>query len=376
MLTRPYGSTGKHVSAIGFGAMRFPDQNNVEACASLVKTAYDAGINYFDTAIGYGKSEELCGVAFAEMQKTRAQRPFYVATKTFAASETDVRRELETSLTRMKLPYVDFYHVWCVLSPDAWKERKAGGVLKAFEKMKAEGLVKHICVSSHMSGSDIGSVLEEYPFDGVLLGYSAMNFAFREAALEAAAKLNRGVVVMNPLGGGVIPQFPDRFAFVKTRPDETVVEGALRFLINDPRITVSLVGFSTVEQIREACRAVDGFQPIPPAKLAEIRASVKQAFNELCTGCQYCDDCPQGIPVPKFMDAYNQYMLQGKAQELVNRLKWHWGIQAETDYLQKCTECGQCEAACTQHLPIIQRLKEIRAELEKAVAAAKAPKPA
>ncbi len=366
MLYRPYGTTGKAVSAIGFGGMRFPDQHDVEACAALVHAAYDAGITYFDTASGYGKSEELFGAAFVEMQKTRATRPFYVATKTFAADEDSVRRELETSLTRMGLDSVDFYHVWCLLSWDAWETRKRDGVLGAFEKMKAEGLVKHICVSSHMAGDDIGRLLQEYPFDGALLGYSAMNFAYREAALAAAASMNRGIVAMNPLGGGLIPQFPDRFAFVKSQPDETVVEGALRFLLNDPRVTVSLVGFSSFAQITEAIRAVDGFQPIAAETVAEMRSAVKAAFNELCTGCQYCDDCPQDIPIPKLMDAYNQYMLTGDTQAILNRLNWHWGIKADSDLPGRCSECGQCEAACTQHLPIIQRLNEIAAELAKA----------
>ena len=59
MLYNTYGSTGVKVSAIGFGGMRFPDQDDTDACASLVKAAYDAGVNYFDTASGYGKSEEL-----------------------------------------------------------------------------------------------------------------------------------------------------------------------------------------------------------------------------------------------------------------------------------------------------------------------------
>ncbi len=364
MIYRPYGSTGKSVSAIGFGAMRFPDQNQVEACAALIKAAYDTGITYFDTAIGYGRSEELCGVAFQEMKKTRAARPFYVSTKTFAADEASVRRDVETSLTRMGLDHIDFYHVWCLLSPDAWQERKGRGVLRAFEKMKEEGLVSHICVSSHMNGDDIGRVLEEYPFDGVLLGYSAANFAFREAALAAAARLGRGVVAMNPLAGGVIPQHPERFSFVKTQPDESVVEGALRFLLNDPRLTVSLVGFSSVEQIQEAVRAVEGFRPISTEKVTAMRAAMKDAFNTLCTGCQYCDDCPADIPVPAFMDAYNQFLLTGQREQITNRLNWHWGIKADSARLKACTRCGKCERNCTQHLPILERFAEIQAQMD------------
>jgi uncharacterized protein len=375
MIYNMYGSTGIKVSAIGFGGMRFPDQDDVDACASLVKAAYDAGINYFDTAPGYGKSEDLFGVAIKKMSKTRKQKPFYIATKTSQSDPAEVRRECETSLKRMGLDYIDFYHVWCILTPDAYRERKVRGAIKEFEKLKSEGLIKHICVSSHMTGSEIAVMLNDYPFEGILLGYSASNFAYREAGIETAAKLNRGVVVMNPLAGGVIPQNPDRFSFVKTRSDETVVEGSLRFLLNDPRITVALVGLSNTQQLAETIRAVDGCKPIAPQAVKKIRGSIKEAFNELCTGCQYCDSCPQGIPVPKMMDAYNQYLLSGKSKDMLDRLYWHWGIGLEDEYLSKCTQCGQCEKACTQKLPICDRLKFIRDEAQKALVVEKQKKP-
>ncbi|MBD3241377.1 MAG: aldo/keto reductase [Chitinivibrionales bacterium] len=366
MIYKPYGQTGTEVSAIGFGGMRFRDQNDVDGCATLVKAAYDAGINYFDTAIGYGKSEELFGVAFKEMLPTRDERPFYVSTKTMQAEPGEIRRELETSLQRMGLDAVDFYHVWCVLSLDAFHERKAKGALDEFARLRDEGLVKHVCVSTHMTGDDIGTMLDEYPFEGILLGYSVMNFPYRERGVEAAADKGMGVVVMNPLGGGIIPGNPHRFEFVRTREDEDVVDGALRFLINDPRITVALVGLSDEKQLADAITAVDGFEPIPPATVQRIRDTLKDAYNELCTGCRYCDSCPEGVPVPKLMDAYNHWVLNEGEQHALNRLRWHWGIQPDDPVLDACIECGRCEELCTQKLPIIERLRALRGAAEKA----------
>jgi uncharacterized protein len=366
MIYRPYGSTGDHVSVIGFGGMRFADQNNVDACAQLVQKAYDSGITYFDTAPAYGKSEELFGVAFREMKKTRTQRPFYVATKTFRSEPAEIRKELEQSLQRMGLDYIDFYHVWCVMSLEVFQNRKAKGALAEFERLQNEGLIRHICISSHMNGEDVGTVLQDYPFAGVLLGYSAMNFSYREKALQEAAQVGAGVVVMNPLGGGLIPQHPDRFAFLKTNSDESVVQAGLRFLINDSRITVALVGLSDQQQLTEALSAVDGFAPIPPAQIEKIKTNLKQAFTELCTGCGYCDHCPEGIPVPRLMDAYNHKMLAGGDKALLDRLYWHWDISAKNEVLRKCTQCRLCEEACTQHLPVTDRIEEIRRIAESA----------
>ncbi|MBN2457317.1 MAG: aldo/keto reductase [Sedimentisphaerales bacterium] len=369
MIYRTYGSTDIKVSAIGFGGMRFEELDDVDTCAALVKAAYDKGVNYFDTAPGYNKSEESFGIAFKHMNKTRSHKPFYVSTKSSKSESTEIRRDIETSLKKMNLDYIDFYHCWCIITFDVYQTRKAKGVLDEFEKLKAEGLVRHICVSTHMTGTDIEKMLQDYPFEGVLLGYSAMNFAYREAALDAAERLNRTVVVMNPLGGGVIPQHPNRFGFLKTHQGETVVKGALRFLINDPRITVTLVGLSNQRQLHEAISAVEGFQPIRPETIQKIRSSLQKSFSELCTCCQYCDNCPQGIPIPKLMDAYNFHMLNSKPVDMINRLRFHWGIELQDDCLRKCTECGLCEETCTQKLPIRERLKFISKEVDKFLAA-------
>lgn len=366
MLYRSFGTTGIQVSALGMGGMRFEKIDDVDACAALVHAAHAAGITYFDTAIGYGRSEEVMGVAFKAMKKNRQARPFYVASKTFGATEDEVRRDCEASLKSLQLEAIDFYHVWCILEPENWQERRAKGVLRAFEKLKAEGLIRHICVSSHMRGAEVAAMLRDYPFVSVLLGYSPMNFAFREAALDEAHRRGCAVVVMNPLGGGLIPQHPKLFDFVRTRAEETVVEGALRFLLSDPRIAVTLVGLSNQKQLQEAVAAVDGFRPLTPEQVAHIRGAVRASFNELCTGCGYCDDCPQEIPVPKLMDAYNQYLLQGKREAIRGRLDWHWGLLPEGHGLDRCTECGACEKACTQRLPVLQRLREVRTEIERA----------
>ena len=371
MLYKPYGATGIDLSVIGFGGMRFRshDPKDWDAGAAVMKAAYDAGINYFDTAPGYGKSEAIFGVALQDMLKTRAERPFYVSSKTFGADEDAVRRDLEQSLERMGLDAIDFYHMWCLITPESYAQRKRA--LKAFEKVKEEGLVRHICVSTHMTGADIGDLLRDYPFDGVLLGYSIMNFAYREAGIQAAADLQRGVVCMNPLGGGLIPQHPERFAFVRTRDDLTLVESALQFLVNDPRITVSLVGFSTEAQVNEAIHAVDTFEPLAPQTIETVRNSLSDAFNAMCTGCRYCDDCPEGIPVPRLMEAYNHALLSGNPDDAVKRLKMHWGIKpSDTALLEQCLECGRCEAACTQKLPIVERLKAVKTAMQKAQTAA------
>ena len=136
---------------------------------------------------------------------------------------------------------------------------------------------------------------------------NALNYRFRQAGISAAYKNGMGITVMNPLGGGLIPNNPDIFRYLTEGTDLNVAQANKGLLLNN-----------------------------------------------LCTGCGYCKYCPQEIDIPKFMDAYNEKILGNSAED---RLKWHWGMPAAL--AAECVQCGQCETLCTQHLPIITRLAEI-----------------
>jgi predicted aldo/keto reductase-like oxidoreductase len=204
-------------------------------------------------------------------------------------------------------------------------------------------------------------LLMEGVFDGVLFGYSAYNFKTREKAFDAVRARHLGAVVMNPLGGGIIPQHPKLFEFLKQNPNEDTVHAALHFLWDHADLSTTLVGFGSEGHVKNALAAMDNYKPRTASELAEVKKSASLSFEGLCTGCAYCDECPQGIPIPKYMDAYNQKMLSSTQanKEIYDRLAWHWSIPAEGAV--KCVACGQCEAACTQHINIIERLKYIAA---------------
>ena len=79
----------------------------------------------------------------------------------------------------------------------------------------------------------------------------------------------------------------------------------------------------------------------------------------MCTGCGYCLPCPQGIPIPQYMDVHNLMQLKAGDAEIRGRLKYHWDLTPAQ--AAECVACGLCETRCTQHLPIIERLKRIAA---------------
>ncbi|MCL2382098.1 MAG: aldo/keto reductase [Treponema sp.] len=360
MLYREYGATGKKMSILGFGGMRFGAIDDHDACVKMMVTAAEGGINYFDTAPEYFgiKSETVFGKGLAELR--RRGLPYFCATKTFESAEDNIRRELDAQLKRLDVPAIDFYHIWCITSLENWRERKKGGVLSTFRKLKDEGLVKHVCISSHLLGDELNELLldSEGIFEGVLFGYSAYNYKTREAAFKAVKDKKLGAVIMNPLGGGVIPQNPERFAFLK-RGDEGIVPAALSFLWDHTDITVALVGFQTEAQVKETLDAVRAYKPRSGRELETLKAASPGSLEGICTGCAYCNDCPAGIPIPEFMDVYNQKLLdkEASASTIKNRVQWHWWIDGKK--AKDCTACGQCEKACTQHINIIDRLREL-----------------
>jgi uncharacterized protein len=353
-----YGKTGLQISRLAFGAMRFESPNDTARMAEVVLAAREQGINYFDTAPGYcaDQSEIIVGEAARQMRGMPGE--FYLSSKTNKPDAEGVRADLGRSLERLQTDRIDFYHCWYLLTLEGWQARKSGGALDELLRARQDGRIRHLVFSTHLTGEEIRTVIGEDVFEGVTLGYNASNFSYRRAGVQAAGEAELGVVVMNPLGGGVITQNPESFDYIRSHPGQSVLEGALNFLWAHDQISAALVGFRNIQDVETAAAAWKKYDGGERPDFERMEQQVKQAFDSLCTGCRYCRDCPEGIPVFKYMEAYNQMMLKG-GESLRDRLKWHFGID-DLSELERCTSCGNCEEACTQHLPILQRFEEMK----------------
>jgi hypothetical protein len=369
MIYKEYGRTGKRVSAVGFGGMRFDTSQSKKKNAELLHYALSKGITYFDTAPGYceDQSEDIFGIALKTMKGE-----FYVSTKGMPVSCQTARKakdQVRKSLDRLGVAKIHFYHVWCLRKMEHYElAMRPGGQYEGLLELKEKGLIDHIVFSSHQPGFEIKTIMDEGKMEGVLLGVNILNFPYRWDGVKAARERGCGVVAMNPLGGGTIPQHERELAFLAS-DGETPTEAALRFVIACPEITVTLPGFTTREQIDMACRVAENAAPFTREDLDRVRKHLSEGMAEACTGCGYCRDCPQKVPVPSYLQFYNEKRVFGHSdEEMIEKIDFqhNWGLlvgrKAEA---ADCTECGQCEEACTQHLPIIERLREI-AEWEKA----------
>lgn len=357
MIYKEYGLTGKKLSVIGFGGMRFIKEGttyNIEKCVEVIRTANKLGINYFDTAPYYcdDTSEDIMGYAFKNMPGQ-----FYVSTKSQEKSGDLVRKSIERSLKRLGVPKINFFHIWYILSLEDYRSRMVkGGAYEAACKAKEEGLIEHIVFSTHCNGDEIETIVKEGFFEGITLGYNILNFPFRQKGLKAAYEHGLGVVTMNPLGGGLIPQRSDFFNFIKESDSQSVVEAALKFNGSHKEITTVLTGMHNMDEVIQNTQFGNSINTLSEEKLKFIEKCIFPSMDYLCTGCKYCDKCPKEVKIPELMLSYNQRIL-GNIQEGIDWLIGQWQIKPEAAKL--CIQCGMCEKLCTQHIPITQRLNEI-----------------
>jgi uncharacterized protein len=365
MIYKKYGNTGYNVSAAGFGGMRFDMKQPLDENAKLLPYAFDKGINFFDTAPGYcdDKSEEIFGLGLEQISAPRED--YYVCTKLMPHKGTnmkDVRKSVETSLKRLKSDYIDFFYVWCVRSQKQFDEAMIpGGLYESLQTLKEEGLIHHITISTHLIGNRVSDILAAADFDGVLLGVNILNFPYRWDGVKYAHDKGLGVVAMNPVSGGLIPQNEERFAFLANE-DETPTEAALRFVMSCPEITVALNGFTTKEHIDTAARVADNCKPFSKADLEAIKSHLSENLDGLCTMCGYCrQSCPKGILIPAYMQFFNEYLISEDKdanwkEKFDTCCQWGYLVERGAE-ASECIKCGKCEEVCTQHLPIIERLE-------------------
>lgn len=375
MIYKDYGRTGKKFPAVGFGGMRFNTDRPAEENAELLLYAYEKGITYFDTAPDYcdDKSMDIFGEALKQMQGYRDK--FFVSTKAMPVSvdtADKARQAVEKSLKRLNVDKIDLFYVWCIRKMEHYElAMKKAGEYEGLLKCKDQGLIDHIVISTHLPGEQIRQILEHRDFDGVLLGVNVLNFPYRWAGVQAAYEFGCGVAAMNPLAGGAIPQHEKQLQFLAADA-ERPTEAALRFCISCPQITVALVGFTTKEHIDTACQVADKCKPFTDSDIERIRSHVSENMNAICTGCGYClNSCSENIPIPSYMQFYNDKLLFGKSDEdMVKDMTFHheWGLLVDRKAeAADCIQCQQCEEACTQHLPISEHLAEM-AEWEKTAA--------
>ncbi len=360
MQYRIYGKTSKKISALGFGAMRLPQDH--DESVELMRRAMDLGVNFIDTAMGYvgGESEIMVGKAV----KGRRDQ-VYLSTKNACHEWTNEswRRRLESSLTKLDTDYIDFYCVVHGLTWEAYTQHfsKPGGGLEEAFKAKEEGLIHHLCMSCHDTPENMIKLIDEGWLEGMIVQYNLLDRR-NEPAIQYAHERGLGVCIMGPVGGGRLAHHSDRLAALGGAGVTSIPDLALRFVLANPHVTCAMSGMNTIQQVEENVATASREEPLSEEELAAIRRATEenQRLAELyCTGCRYCLPCPQGVAIPDIFSMMNLHRVWGLT-EPARRQYAHLQRHAtdERKDASACVECGQCEEKCPQNIPIMKQLKE------------------
>ena len=366
MRYKEFGRTGKKVSVLGFGGMRF-DPKDEETSVRAVQRAAELGINYFDTAPGYCEdtSETFIGKALSALPKEK-QKGLYISTKSHIGADPkaeDVRRRIEDQLKKFKRDKIEFYNMWCILDLDQFNEIMAkGGPYEGALKAKDEGLIEHICGSTHASGEEIVEIVKADIFEGITLGYNILNHEFRKEGMEAAARAECAAVTMNPLGGGMLTRDEKMLSVLKEDEADSFIAAALRFNLSHPEITVVLAGMKDAAEVEFNVKVAESVKEPDPEVVKRLIQKFESLGESFCTGCQYClEHCPENIQIHLYAGLWDRVRM--KLPEDTHRVynvylagedRWLKGKRASA-----CTQCGECEQACTQKLPIREYMENI-----------------
>ena len=182
-----------------------------------------------------------------------------------------------------------------------------------------------------------------------------------EDGIAYAKEKNIGVVVMGPVAGGRLGQPSDELR--KLVPGvERIPELALRFVLANPGVTLALSGMSTMQHVQENVVVASDDRALKKDErkiLNEQLDRLKRMADTYCTGCNYCQPCPEEVNIPRIFKLYNDARVYG----FDDRAREHYadwrenlpdgGLQADA-----CVECGQCEEACPQYIPIKRQLQQ------------------
>jgi len=288
---RVFGRTGWEFSAVGMGCWGIGGQWGAVSDAEAIRTihaAIDAGVNLFDTADAYGiplgRSEELIGRAL----RNRRSR-VYIATKVgnwarrlghplpFTTPEHIVLC-CHASLFRLQTDYIDFYqcHIGDLADPTVF--------LEGMERLRTEGLIRAYGIST-----DSVDVLRRFNVHGTCAGcqlnYSMLNRSAEQALLPYCQEHHIGTLIRGPLAQGILAgkfnansRFDDsvraswndtrrdwfqkqiaqveRLRFLE-RPERTLAQAALQFVLAHPGVTCAIPGAKSPEQVRANAAAAD-----------------------------------------------------------------------------------------------------------------------
>jgi uncharacterized protein len=272
MPLRRLGRINFQASILGVGAQHLGDEPVEQSLVDrFVAEAIDSGINYFDTAPPYNRSEERLGIAL----KGKRDKVFLVS-KVECTAGGDVEYQLKDTLRKLQTDYLDCVHLHNVGRVDRWPSLDQvlfanDGPLAALRAAKKKGMIRHIGATCHMRPHRAVPVLQTGDID---LFMCSINFVerhiynFEEKVLPECRKNNIGVIGMKVLGG------PVKGGARLMSSEE--YNATLRYAWGTPGLAVAILGMRNLEELRQAVAAARAYRPLERDEVSRLTTQGQQ----------------------------------------------------------------------------------------------------
>lgn len=323
MKYRRLGRTNIEVFPIAFGGI--PIQRiDEESAIRLIRRAIELGVNLIDTARGYTDSEIKIGKALKGINKK-----VYLASKSQNRTKEGILKDIEISLKNLGVEQIDIYQLHGVNDIDTFNRVFAeDGAYWGLVEAKEKGLIRFIGASSH-STEILEKLINTDKFDVIQLCYNIIETDVEDKVFPLALQKDIGIIAMKPVGGGVIPNAALSLKYVLQK----------EFVVPDP-------GIETIKELDENVNVAMNLSALTDDEMKEIERIRKELGKEFCRRCNYCQPCPQQIPIWVILHADS-----AMKRLPFNTLKSGWFYDAYQK-AKNCIKCGVCVTRCPYNLPI------------------------
>ncbi len=299
MLYRKMKKAEPELSILGFGCMRLPTKDtgqiDEEQATGMIRYAIDHGVNYVDTAYPYhnGESEPVVGRALSGGYREKV----HLATKLpswLIRSREDMDKYLDEQLARLRTNHIDFYLIHGLNRP-FWENLSVLGVTDFLTDAIADGRIRYAGFSFHDNVMLFKEIVDAYDWTFAQIQYNFMDEHYQAGTegLEYAAEKGLGIVVMEPIRGGLLARELAGISEIwkKAKVQHPAAEWALRWVWNHPEVSVVLSGMSTPEQVRQNVAAAKSGFPYSLSRtelslFGKVRKELEKRIPIPCTGCR------------------------------------------------------------------------------------------
>ena len=272
------GRTGYRVGILSLGGQATLEIPGKEAeSEAIINRAIDLGVNYLDSAAGYGKgtSEKNIG----RVLKTRRQE-VWVTSKTADRTYDGSMRLLDSTLSNMQTDHLDLWQIHNLQTREQLEQIFApNGAVKALQRAREQGMANFLGVTGHYEPNVLADAIKRFPFDTILMAINAADrhyLSFLEHLLPLAQQLKMGTISMKVATRGRVlstwtpPPAEEQPERMRTKlPGTLTIQEALAYNLSLP-VSTTIIGVDTVAQIEQNVAFASAFTPLSEAQMRDL----------------------------------------------------------------------------------------------------------